>query len=118
MVVDPLKMNASGFPPAREWRYLFSVVWVPTARLLRGSGGFGLDGRQPPHLVALLQPLQVLLEFALPNLQLKVIGNALADWIKRTFLAGFQRIHGETEPGRCDNDNPIHASSTAAASAF
>lgn len=43
---------------------------------------------------------------------------ALQLWHDHLDTLGFQRIHGETEPGRCDNDNPIHASSTAAASAF
>lgn len=43
---------------------------------------------------------------------------ALQLWHDHLDTLGFQRIHGETEPGRCDNDNPIAASSTAAASAF
>ncbi|MBG6292100.1 site-specific integrase, partial [Pseudomonas nitroreducens] len=43
---------------------------------------------------------------------------ALQLWHDHLDTLGFQRIHGETEPGRCDNDNPAKASSAAAASAF
>lgn len=43
---------------------------------------------------------------------------ALQLWHDHLDTLGFQRIHGETEPGRAPADNPTQASSTAAASVF
>lgn len=43
---------------------------------------------------------------------------ALQLWHDHLDTLGFQRIHGETEPGRAPTDNPTQASSAAAASVF